>query len=79
MTRTSTPDDLIRYIYGETNKQEKEEIESGILCESETNDEFNDFIALKQDLEKIKEEPSRRSISKILDFSKGFGMKEVVH
>jgi len=76
MIKTFTRDELIRYIYGESTKKETEEIVSAVLCDNEVNSEFDGLIDLKQQLDSIKEEPSRRSINNILNYSRRFEMPQ---
>ena len=76
MTKTFTPDDLIRYIYGETDKQETEKIESDILCNNSSMEEFSQLIEIKQSLDKMRITPSETVISNILDYSKSFEMPQ---
>lgn len=76
MIKTFTRDELIRYIYGESTKQETEEIVSTVLCDNEANSEFDELTDLKQQLDSIKEEPSRRSINNILNYSRRFEMPQ---
>lgn len=76
MTKTSTRNDLIRYIYGETTKEETELIEKEILCDNSCYDEFGELLDVKLSLGRIKEEPSQQVVSKILDYSKSFEMPQ---
>jgi len=77
MTKTFTLDDLIRYVYGETQKNETEEIENSILCDNTAHKEFDQLILMKQSLDKIKVEPSNHVVSKILNYSRSFEMPEL--
>ena len=78
MIKISTPHDLIRYIYGETNKKETIEIENAILCDNQSHMEFNELIKLKHDLDQVKQEPSNGVISKIMDYSRSFEMPQLI-
>lgn len=78
MIKRFTPHDLIRYIYGETNKEETIEIGEAVLCDNQTHKEFNELIQTKHDLNQVKEEPSNAVISKILNYSRSFEMPELI-
>ena len=76
MIKTFTRNDLIRYIYGEITRKETEVIASAILCDNDTNNEFDELINLKQQLDSVLEEPSNRSVSNILNYSRLFEMPQ---
>ena len=74
MIKTFTRDDLIRYIYGESTKQETEEIASTVLCDNDTNREFDELTEIRHQLDNVREEPSQVSIANILSYSRLFEM-----
>lgn len=76
MIKTFTRDELIRYIYGESTKSETDEIVSSVLCDNEVNAEFDAITDVKQELDRVKEEPSNRSINNILSYSRRFEMPQ---
>jgi len=78
MIKIFTPHDLIRYIYGETNKEETIEIEKAILCDNQTHIEFNELIQTKHDLDQVREKPPSPVISRILNYSRSFEMPELI-
>ena len=69
MTKTFTENDLIRYTYGETSENEKNEIENAAICDSEMDEELRFLKSIYNDLNKLIISPSDLSISKILKYS----------
>lgn len=72
MTKTFTENDLIRFLYNELNDRESDEIERAILTDQVLQDQINKLRKLQEDMDDIKVAPSKRTIRKILDFSKGY-------
>ena len=76
MIKTSTRDELIRYIYGESTKNETDDIINLVLCDNKANHEFDEIANLKMQLNQVQEEPSNRCIDRILNYSKQFEMPQ---
>lgn len=75
MTKTYTPTDVIRYIYGERmSSVEKNQIECAIINNNELADIYAETVSLKAALSKIKREPSQRTIDTILNFSRAYNL-----
>ena len=72
MTKTFTENDLIRFLYNELTENESEAIERAMLTNQNLQDQINKLRKLQEDMDDIKIAPSKRTIRKILDFSKGF-------
>ena len=73
MTKTFTPNDVIRFIYGEIDSAcEKNELINELNSNNELAEFYFEMKALNKSLNKIKREPSRNSISHILEYSKNF-------
>lgn len=73
MTKTFTPNDVIRFIYGEViSACEKREIMNALNSDSELYDLYFELTSVKRALNKIKKEPAKSSIDKILQFSKNY-------
>lgn len=70
MTKTSTQNDLIRFLYDETRKEESEQLKQDLLLDNELLEEFNQFVTVKRALGELSYEPSKESINNILDYSK---------
>jgi len=74
MIKTSTQNDLIRYIYQETQKEENIEIQTATILDDELAAELD---ALKQTVKSITEAdrvPSDWTIDKILSYSKSYDL-----
>ena len=70
MTKTSTQNDLIRFLYDETSKEESEQLQNALICEGELLDEFNQLASTKSMLSGLLYDPSKESLNTILDYSK---------
>ena len=70
MTHNFTPNDLIRFIYRETNPEEDFNIKQWILEDAAASNLFQQLVDSSQALDIEEMEPSETSVSIILDFSK---------
>jgi hypothetical protein len=77
MTKTFTQDELIRYIYHETSDQESKEIENALICDGVILELYKKLKNTIQQLDKIEESPSGKTIDKILDYSKSVGLNSI--
>jgi len=71
-TCTSTQNEILRYIYGETSSSENVFIEQSILSDNELLDYYLDCLELKEDMDKISLSPKESTIQNIMNFSKSF-------
>ena len=69
MTKTFTPNDVIRYLYKETTQTENQELEKAMICHAELLDQYVQVESVKTLLDSIKKSPSARVIQDILDYS----------
>jgi hypothetical protein len=72
MIQTSTPDDVIRYVYEETDSYENEQIEDALVGDQELLTFYLDILETKQLMNKIVRTPSDRCVQNILDFSRNY-------
>lgn len=72
MIKTFTQDDLVRYIYKETTKEENFEIEQAMLFDEVLADEYDELKSVVSSLDAIQVEPSARSVETILSYSRSF-------
>lgn len=70
MTKTITPDDIIRYLYKETSTEENLEIEVQKICDAEVDEFIDDFQYVQTTMNTICYQPSSKSIKNILEYSK---------
>lgn len=75
MIKTFTQDDLVRYIYQETTKEENIEIEQAMLFDESLADEYAQLSNVVSSLNGIQKEPSQKTIDSILNYSKSVGME----
>jgi hypothetical protein len=71
-TSTATQNDIIRYIFNETSRNENVQIEKNLAFHTEQLDFFLDCLKITDDLKKINIAPRESSIQKILMYSKNF-------
>ena len=77
MTKTFTQNDLIRYIYQETNEQEKKDIEEALLFDNDLFEAYREIAEVSEELNRIDLCPSDRVIKKILNHSKSINLHSV--
>jgi hypothetical protein len=70
MIKTSTLNDIIRYLYKETNETENRDLEEKVLCDTELLDEYLSLQSMKTLMDKIRKVPSPATMQSILDYSK---------
>lgn len=75
MIKTFTQDDLVRYIYQETTKEENIEIEQAMLFDESLADEYAQLSNVVSSLNGIQKEPYQKTIDSILNYSKSVGME----
>lgn len=74
MTKTFTQNDVIRYFYNEVTTQEKQDIENALIWDNALADYYQELVQMNRSLNKIKKQPSDRTIENILNFSKSFSL-----
>ena len=65
MSKTSTNNDIIKYIYNELEETKKTKLNFKILTDSLINDEVSSYLEVKEELDRCFENPSERVIDKI--------------
>ena len=73
-----TKNDILSFVYGETQASEKVEYLSQIADDQDLSDFFAEVLHLKEDLDKIELKPSAKSVKDILSYSKNYAKKEQV-
>jgi hypothetical protein len=74
MNKIFTSDDLILFAYNETGKEKTNEITQALDEDKELREEYNSIAGVKQELDSVKESPSRRVIDNILNYSKALNV-----
>lgn len=72
MTKTFTENDLVRFLYGELNEQETEELKDALVTDTNLQSKLNDLRLVVKDLDGLRLSPSQSTVDKILAFSRGF-------
>lgn len=60
----------MRYLYHETTREEKNEIDNALLCDSELQALYNELLEVKIDMDAATLEPSASTVLSILSYSK---------
>ncbi len=69
MNKTSTNNDIIKYIYNELEETKKTKLNFKILTDSLINDEVSSYLEVKEELDRCFESPSRRVIDEIKTYA----------
>lgn len=70
MTKTFTHDDVLRYLYEETNSEENSLIEESLLADPDLLLFYVDMADLKLGLSQVELSPSDRTVNAILAYSR---------
>lgn len=74
MTKTFTPDDLLRYIYEDTSGEEKKEIENALQNDSRLQLELDQLRSDIELLDELQLAPSEKCISHSKDYARAMNM-----
>jgi hypothetical protein len=66
---------LIRYLYQETTEEEKKEIETALLRDSELQRSYNELVSLVNEINDAALEPSSRTVLNIMSYSRNWQKK----
>ena len=66
------PNKIIKYIYKELTEKERAEVVPEVFQDHQLNEELNELLTLKEQLDQIELSPSQSCIDSILDFSKSY-------
>lgn len=69
MTKTITRDDVLRYIFRETSKEENLAIENELLKNATLMDYYKQSVESIYEVQSLALEPSEKAVSKILNYS----------
>jgi len=79
MTQTFTENDLIRFIYKETDEQESKLITEALWEDSRLRAEYGELCLLQQTLDGVMQSPRQASIDRIMDFSKSLDLPPMLN
>ncbi len=74
MTQIYTQNDLIRYVFKETTKEEDSGIENKLLVNNDLIDFYIDASDVIRKLKELDLEPSEKAVKAILDYSRSVGV-----
>jgi len=79
MTQTFTENDLIRFIYNETNEQESKLITEALWEDSRLRALYGELCLMQQSLEGAMKSPRAATIDRIMDYSKSLDLPPMLH
>lgn len=77
MIKTSTQNDIVRYIYDETSSEENQQIELSLLVDHDVIDQYNETLSAVSSLRNFSASPSDRCVESILAYSKNTNLHSV--
>ncbi|MCU0445904.1 MAG: hypothetical protein MUE85_13415 [Microscillaceae bacterium] len=77
MTTIITPDDLVRFVYGECSETEKQTIQVILDTDEAFRKQYQDLQNTISGINTSVENPSEQVIAKILNFSREFDLHSV--
>lgn len=77
MTKTFTENDLLRFLYDEVSLKEERALEQALLTDIDLQNQLDQLRAVVEELNKVQLSPSKRTVNKILEFSKGYHKQSV--
>ena len=77
MTKTITRDDVLKYIYKETSKEDNVAIEKQLSLNAALMDFYNQTIETTKKIHALQLEPSNNFDEKILDYSGSFKFEHI--
>ena len=69
MSKTSTNNDIIKYIYNELEETKKTKLNFKILTDSLINDQVSSYLEVKEELDRCFENPWERVIDEIKTYA----------
>ena len=75
MHKTFTKEDLLRYLYGEMNREEQKELCSVFLEDNTLQAEFLELKEAKECLNKGRLSPSKFAVNNIMSYAKALTVK----
>ena len=77
MTKIFTHDDLIRYVYEETEPEEIRQTELALSKDMELLEQYHELLWLRKQMDGGMMAPSEKTINTILEYSKAFNLHPV--
>jgi len=69
MIKTFTPNDVLRYLYKETNPSENRALEEAMHLHSDLLDKYVQLAGIKEQLDQVQMSPAKSTIQAILEYS----------
>ncbi|MGB0523019.1 MAG: hypothetical protein ACPGJS_08670 [Flammeovirgaceae bacterium] len=70
------PNNIIKYIYKELTEGERAELVPELFQNNQLNEELNELLTLKEQLDQVELTPSEKCVDNILNYSKTFELEQ---
>lgn len=70
------PNKIIKYVYKELSEEDRAELVPELFQQSQLNEELNELLTLKEQLDHIELAPSKKCIDNILSYSKSVVLEQ---
>jgi len=77
MIKTSTQNDILRYIYEETCPEENKQIELSLLVDQEVIDQYTEMLTAVNCLRSFNVSPSESCVNSVIAYSKNANLHSV--
>ena len=77
MTKTFTQDDLVRFIYEDTTKEENIQLQNALVCDAELLDRYKRLLEIKKDLDRGFVNPPQRVVDAALNYSRSLNLHTI--
>lgn len=77
MTKTFTPNDVLRFLYKETSEEEDREIQQAIMIDSTLMDSYEELLEIKNSIDHVEIQAPNQLVNKILDYSKKLNLHSI--
>jgi hypothetical protein len=74
MIKIFTPNDIVRYLYGETSEQESASIESALLRDKNLLKVYQELSFIKRQLGRAISDPDEKIINNVMAYSKSLDL-----
>ena len=69
MTKTFTPNDVLRYLYKETNAVENKQLEEALLVDADLLDQYLQLTSIKEQLDQVRKTPNEGTVQAIIEYA----------
>ena len=77
MTKTFTQDDLVRFIYEDTTKEERIQLQNALVCDAELLECYKRLLEIKNDLDQGLVSPPKSVIDAAFSYSRSLNLHTI--